>query len=249
MIGLLVYELEITLQERVFFASREIDKFFLTEPVIGNYALAYAFNLVTAPYRVGDVKNEEPVYKVDLTSLNRRGIYLTPATPLQKPVLVVERFNALTDSYWYQMSPNVVVGDLAYKLDKELKRRPANFPQEGYLRLLARGNRLGMFLCSREEVDIPPYIRLGKFNSKARVKIVQQWENPPRMYREDVPIDYYLNPLDIPASSRVKLFDLLSVPPVPLIKNIVLSGEFYQLAKGKCLPAGMAFGGLEECAP
>ncbi|BCV20512.1 type I-D CRISPR-associated protein Cas5/Csc1 [Moorella sp. Hama-1] len=246
---MLVYELEIILQERVFFASREIDKFFLTEPVIGNYALAYAFNLVTAPYRVEDVKNEKPAYPADLTSLNRRGIYLTPATPRQKPVLVVERFNALTDSYWYQMSNNVVVGDLAYKLDKERKRRPANFPQEGHLRLLARGTRLGLFLCCREEIIIPSYIRLGKFNSKARVKVVQHWEDPPRMYREDASIDYYLNPLDLPAGSRVKLFDLMSVPPVPLIKNVILSGAFYQLAKEKYLPVDMAFGGLAACAP
>ena len=247
--GLLVYELEITLQERVFFASREIDKFFLTEPVIGNYALAYAFNLVASPYRVDDVKNEKPAYQADLTGLNRRGIYLTPATPRQKPVLVMERFNALTDSYWYQMSNNIVAGDLAYKLDKDRKRRPANFPQEGHLRLLARGNRLGMYLCCQEGITVPSYIRLGKFNSKARVRIMRQWENPARVYREDAVVDFYLNPLDLPAGSRVKLFDLMSIPPVPLIKNVVLNGEFYQLDKEKYLPAGMAFGGLTACAP
>ena len=42
---MVIYRLELTLLEKVFFASREIDELFQTEPVLGNYALTYALGL------------------------------------------------------------------------------------------------------------------------------------------------------------------------------------------------------------
>ncbi len=239
-----IYELELECHEKVFFASREIDKFFMTESVVGNYALAYAFNFAQSPYHVESVAKDKPRYREDLSVLNEQGIYLTPATPLHKPMLEVERFNALTDSYWYQMSNNIVVGDLTYKLDSSIKRRPANFPQEGRLRLLSRGNRFLTYLQTAEKIDIPSYIRLGKFNSKVKVLVREIWETPPTSEQQEVLIDYYLNPLDIPASCHVTIFDLLSIPPVPLVKNAVMTGEFYHLGSDKLLPVGLKYGGM-----
>ena len=37
-------------------------------------------------------------------------------------------------------------------------------------------------------------------------------------------------------------FDLISVPPTPLVRNAWLSGRFYRLADGAILPVGMRFG-------
>ena len=40
-----IYRCKFELMENLFFASREVNNFFQTEPVIGNYALAYALGL------------------------------------------------------------------------------------------------------------------------------------------------------------------------------------------------------------
>jgi hypothetical protein len=37
-------------------------------------------------------------------------------------------------------------------------------------------------------------------------------------------------------------FDLVTVPPAPLVRNARLSGQFYRLKGGTMLPAGMRFG-------
>lgn len=239
---MLVYEIELTLMEKVFFASREIDRFFLTEPAVGNYALAYAFHLAAAPYHVESVKKEKPCYAADMASLNSRGIYLTPATPVEQPRFELERFNATTDSYWYMMSNNVVVGHLDYKGNGK-RPRPANFPQEGRLRLLSRGNRFSLFLTAGTAVDLPPYVRLGKFNSKARVQVRGVWENPPREEKENLILHYFLNPMDLPEGCQLLFYNILSVPPVPLIRDAVLSGTFYRIGD-RYLPAGMRYGGF-----
>ena len=88
---MVIYRLELTLLEKVFFASREIDELFQTEPVLGNYALTYALGLAVSPYRLSE-REDRPYYREDLSALNAQGIYVTPATPLGNPSLEVERF-------------------------------------------------------------------------------------------------------------------------------------------------------------
>ncbi len=113
---MLVYRLELTLHEKVFFASREIDELFQTEPVLGNYALTYALGLAVTPYRLSE-REDRPYYREDFSVLNDTGIYVTPGTPLNAPTLEVERFNGMVESYWYKMANNAVVSDLAVRLD------------------------------------------------------------------------------------------------------------------------------------
>lgn len=237
---MIIYKLELILMEKVFFASREISNFFITEPVIGNYALAYAFSFVNAPYHVDAIKNETPNYLQDLQTLNEKGLYITPATPADEPTLELERFNALSDAYWYKMSNNVVAADLEYKITNK-KPRPANFPQEGRFRLLSRGNSFACFLVSNEEVNIPSYIRLGKFNSKAKVDVKATYTDPIVTQKGEANVEIYLNPLDLPLEYSLKLYDLFNLPPVPLIHNALIECNFYHL-DGFFLPAGLRFG-------
>src|ERR1043166_6318002 len=75
--GMFVYRLELTLWEKVFFASREIDELFQTEPVLGNYALTYALGLAVSPYRLSE-REDRPSYREDLSALNEKSIYVTP---------------------------------------------------------------------------------------------------------------------------------------------------------------------------
>jgi CRISPR-associated protein Csc1 len=155
-----IYRLELTLMEKVFFASREIDELFQTEPVLSNYALSYALGLVASPYRLNE-REDRPYYREDLSTLNEQGIYVSPGTPLGTPALEVERFNGMVDSYWYKMANNAVVADLAVRFGA--RARPTNFPQKGRLRMLSRGNRFFCFVCARSSYTPPQYIRLGKF--------------------------------------------------------------------------------------
>ena len=67
-----IYRCEFELMENLFFASREVNNFFQTEPVIGNYALAYALGLCHSSYHNdGDI-----TYATDLERLNEASIYV-----------------------------------------------------------------------------------------------------------------------------------------------------------------------------
>lgn len=234
-----VYCLELTLHEKVFFASREIDDLFQTEPVLGNYALAYALGLVVAPYRLSE-REDRPYYREDLSSLNDKGVYITPGTPLNTPRLEVERFNGMVESYWYKMANNAVVSDLAVRLDAA--RAPVtNFPQKGRLRMLARGNQFYCYVFARYALTFPRYLRLGKFLGKTRVSVTQEWRDPPTNLERGVRIDAFLNPFDLSGDTELGYHDFFNLPPVPLIRNAQLSGRMYTLDSLR-LPVGMVFG-------
>ena len=232
-----IYRCEFQLMENLFFASREVNNFFQTEAVIGNYALAYALGLCRAGYH----NDAEITYAYDLEKLNEAGIYVTPGTLTEKPRFTVARFNALSDSYWYQMEQNAISVNRKRIFNQRLRARPTNFPQIGRLKLLSIGNKGVFYVTSRNEFRVPRYIRLGKFMSKAKISSYKQH------YREinaqDVPYPNYLNPNDLPSDTQIGTFDLLNIRPTPLIRQVQLSGGFYELADDArtLLPAGMQF--------
>ena len=226
-----IYRCEFKLMENLFFASREVDNFFQTEAVIGNYALAYALGLCQASYH-----NEgEITYAEDLEKLNKAGIYVTPGTLTEEPRFTVVQFNALSDSYWYQMEQNAI------SVNSRLVARAANFPQIGRLKLLSIGNKGVFYLTSRDEFRVPRYIRLGKFMSKTKISAYKQ--NYRENTAENVSYCNYLNPNDLPPETQIGMFDMLNIRPTPLIRHVQLSGDFYQLADDDetQLPAGMRF--------
>ena len=246
-----IYRCAIELMESTFFSSREVSAIYQTEPLIGNYALAYAFGFCQAPYRTAGA----PRYSEDLGGLNRRGLYVTPATIQGAPRFTVGEFNAQPETYWYAMGNNLLVtrpdgtwaenrtsswyiierpGETGRKLGVE------NRPQHGRIRYLAIGNVAYCYILSEEEITIPRYIRLGKFMSKARITAEQVAFEP--VNAENVTIDFLLNPADLPADLNMALWDTINVPPTPLIKNLRCSGAFYRLDRSRYLPAKMAFG-------
>ena len=226
-----IYRCEFELMENLFFASREIGNFFQTEAVIGNYALAYALNLCCAGYH----NDGKITYAEDLKRLNEAGIYITPGTLTEEPQFTVVQFNALSDSYWYQMEQNAI------SVNPRLRARATNFPQIGRFKLLSIGNKGVFYLTSRGEFGVPRYIRLGKFMSKAKISAYKQDYRENRA--ENVPYRDYLNPNDLPPETQIGMFDMLNIRPTPLIRHVQLSGNFYQLADDDKtqLPAGMRF--------
>jgi CRISPR-associated protein Csc1 len=235
---MVIYRLELILLEKVFFASREIDELFQTEPVLGNYALTYALGLAVSPYRLSE-REDRPYYREDLSALNVQEIYVTPATPLDSPSLEVERFNGMVDSYWYKMANNAVATDLDVRFGA---RAPVtNFPQKGRLRMLSRGNRFFCHVFSRDDFTPPRYIRLGKFMGKVRVEVAEVWTEPGTRQVRDERIACFLNPLDLSSDTEIGYYDFFNLPPIPLIRNAQLSGWMYDLGAYR-LPLGMTYG-------
>ena len=232
-----IYRCEFQLMEDLFFASREVNNFFQTEPVLGNYALAYALGLC----RAGCHNEGEITYAEDLERLNEAGIYVTPGTLTEKARFKVARFNALSDSYWYQMEQNAISVDRRRIFNPRLKARATNFPQIGRLKLLSIDNRGVFYLTSRDEFRVPRYIRLGKFMSKAKISAYKHHYR--EVHTQDVTYRNYLNPNDLPSNTQIGMFDLLNIRPTPLIRQVQLSGDFYELADDTktLLPAGMQF--------
>jgi len=224
--------------ENLFFASREVNNFFQTEAVIGNYALAYALGLCCAGYH----NDGEITYAEDLERLNEAGVYVTPGTLTEEPRFTVVQFNALSDSYWYQMEQNAISVNRDRIFNPRLKARATNFPQIGRLKLLSIGNKGVFYLTSRDEFRVPRYIRLGKFMSKAKISAYKQHYR--EVQAQDVSYRDYLNPNDLPSDTQIGMFDLLNIRPTPLIRQIQLSGDFYELTEGDTktlLPARMQF--------
>jgi CRISPR-associated protein Csc1 len=258
-----IYRLEILLWEHTFFSSREISAFFQTEPLIGNYALTYALGLASSPYRVkADEKSGKQTvsYKHDLNPLNERGIYVTPATILGEAKFALTQFNAQTDAYWSAFAQNSIVtrqdhesirfnGQNWQQLDpitgewrKSPRSKPVNYPQHGRIKMLALGNLAVSYVISREPLDafLPRYIRLGKFMSKAEVKVLHLFSQSE--HKTNLTFNGFLNPADLPDKKSLRMFDMVSIHPVPLIKNAQLSGWFYQASDNVWIPAGMKFG-------
>ena len=232
-----IYRCEFQLMENLFFASREVNNFFQTEAVIGNYALAYALGLCAAGYH----NNGAITYAEDLERLNEAGIYVTPGTLTEDPRFTVVQFNALSDSYWYQMEQNAISVNPNRIFNPRLKARATNFPQIGRFKLLSIGNKGIFYLTSRDEFKVPRYIRLGKFMSKAKISAYKQQYR--EVHAQDVSYRDYLNPNDLSPETEIGVFDMLNIRPTPLIRQVQLSGGFYQLADDAKtqLPAGMRF--------
>ena len=71
-----VYVCRVVFHESLYYATREVGRLYETEGCLHSYALTYALGLAAAPYfQVQQV----PHYVEELTPLNERGIYITPA--------------------------------------------------------------------------------------------------------------------------------------------------------------------------
>lgn len=224
---------EITLIEPTFFVSRELSNFYQTEPLLGNYALTYALGLCQTPYR----RSGGPRYAQDLGPLNAAGLYVTPGTFQPETVrFSIGQFNALSDSYWYRYDQNAIT------VRRGEKARAANFPQSGRIRMLGIGCRAVFYVLDAADGGrhLPHYVRLGKFDSKARIA----WSRPSfqREERTDALVPMLLNPRDLPGGDTLRVFTLHAIHPTPLVSRARISGGFYRLADGSLLPEGMHFG-------
>jgi CRISPR-associated protein Csc1 len=236
--------IELWCAEPVFFASRELSDCYYTEGAIGNYALAYAMGWARSPYRLSGQDTWKPRYIEDLTPLNQECYVLPAWCPEESPNFRFERFNALSDSYWYAMTNNRVATareDIlrVRKGEKPSTFRPSNFPQTGRLRTIERGSRFHTIVFGDRE--LPEYIRVGKFMSKVRVEILQTHPVevlPVGEYNSSA----YFSSADLPTGLDFLSFDLISMPPTPLLKNLRFRGAAWQIGN-QIIPANIQFCG------
>jgi CRISPR-associated protein Csc1 len=234
---------ELWCAEPVFFASRELSDTYYTEGAIGNYALAYAFDWVSSPYRLQGQATGRPTYREDLEPI-AQSCYVLPASPVDGRVTFrFERFNALSDAYWYAMTNNRVA---TAREDIPLQRltgkkpnsfRASNFPQTGRLRMIERGNRFRTLVFG--SYNVPAYIRLGKFRSKVKVNVLAEFE-PTLLPEGEYQSQAYLSAADLPPSLELLSFDLISMPPAPLLKNLRFRGAAWQMGE-MIVPANLHF--------
>jgi CRISPR-associated protein Csc1 len=245
-----IYRCDLTLLEATFFSSREVSATYQTEPVLGNIALAYAFQFCQSPYF-----NDGTIhYKTHLSDLNEKGVYVTPGTIQGQPRFTLGQFNAQPDAYWYAMGAGTIVTRpddgwvvgagktwrVARSGKKLAKVQAETRPQYGRIRFLSIGNQARAYIISQEPLALPRYIRLGKFMSKARV---ETYETSAEIVEQEMAmLPLLLNPADLPSNMSLSIFDLINIPPTPLVRNAHLSGKFYKLKDRSLLPVGMRFG-------
>lgn len=196
---------QVTLHDGVYFATREMGTLVETERYLHNYALSYAlFNdtLIRTPYYAA---SHRPTYGQDLAALNEAGVYVTPAHPL---------------AVQYQLI-TYKVAQTTYHQRSE-KFEPPNYPRNiGRVKELAPGSLFALFIFGGDAVEIPRWIRLGKWMSKAEVKVVRDERVTPR--EGEYSCAHALNPLDV-VNASLGIFNLISMPPVSLIANAQLDG-------------------------
>lgn len=212
---------QIELHDSLYFATREIGRLYETEPIIHNYALCYALGLIDSETHATTVSEEHsyryfcaeqvPQYEAHLTPLNERGIYVTPARSVSHAAVL---------NTWKYANNNYHV---------EMEKTQKNIPSFGRTKEIAPESIFEFFVISEKPLQFPKWIRLGKWMSKAEVTVLNTQEVKSSNSEQQFIFPYPLNPLDVMFTHQVISYDVVNMPPVSLIKNIQLRGEYYQL--------------------
>lgn len=199
---------ELELHENLFFATREMGRLYECEAYLHNYALSYALGLVAAPYFQA---TQIPSYADELTELNEREIYVTPARPIAV-THELTTFKYANNGYHVEMLP-----------------ARSNVPSFGRAKELAVGSRLAFaIVCRSEPPPLPRWIRLGLWRSKARVTYTPYDLEESRTTESGILLSYPINPLDLADLSRLPVYDLISMRPTSLLDNVRYHGLVWQ---------------------
>jgi CRISPR-associated protein Csc1 len=229
----IIYRCTLELHDSLYFATREIGRLYETEPVLHNYALSYALGLVDSDRYATTVSEEDsyryfcaeqvPKYKQHLMPLNQRGIYVTPARAINYASIL---------NTWKYANNNYHV---------EMEKTARNIPGFGRAKEIAPESRFEFFVISESAFTLPKWIRIGKWASKAEIVAQPLIPNFPKTDEQIVP--YPLNPLDVMFTNQILSYDTVNMPPVSLIRNVRMVGEFYtfEAVKDLKLPARMQY--------
>ncbi|KKD39757.1 MAG: type I-D CRISPR-associated protein Cas5/Csc1 [Limnoraphis robusta] len=214
-----IYQCQIELHDSLYFATREIGRLYETEPIIHNYALCYALGLIDSETHATTVSEEHsyryfcaeqvPQYEAHLTPLNQQGIYVTPARAVSHAAVL---------NTWKYANNNYHV---------EMEKTQKNIPSFGRTKEISPESIFEFFILSEKSLKLPKWIRLGKWASKAELRVQELAK--PKKAEGLLTFPYPLNPLDVMFTHQVISYDVVNMPPVSLIKNVKLQGEYYQI--------------------
>ncbi len=207
----------LVLHDFTYYATREMGRLYETGKYLHNYGLTFALGLAKATY---SNSGQVPMYEVHLAPLNKAGIYVTPARPVAHDFLF-HTFKMATVPY-YSFTPQTTVNKVLYGRAKEL----------------APESIFEFFVMSPEQPNLPHWVRLGKWMSKARVEIVEAAEAKEKSSKPFASA-CVLNPLDV--NGYLQTFDVISMPPASLIVNARIDGPYYELDDKTRIPAGMKY--------
>ena len=216
-----VYLGTLTLHENLFYATREIGRLYETGRYLHNYALTYALELAVAPYFHSE---QMPRYAEQLTPLNERGIYVTPARATAVSY-VLNTFKYASNLYHVEM----------------LKGR-LNTPSFGRAKELAVESQFQFaVLSASERLSLPSWVRLGLWRSKAHIdwETLEATHQGEELRETSLPI----NPLDLP-TNQCAAFDLISMPPSSLLDYVTVRSEWWvaDTSRGRFyIPDGLAY--------
>ena len=214
----IIYRCQLELHDSLYFATREIGRLYETEPIIHNYALCYALGLVDSEIYYTTVAEEHsyryfcpeqvPKYEEHLTPLNQQGIYITPARSIKHSAIL---------NTWKYANNNYHV---------EMEKTQKNIPSFGRAKEIAPESQFDFFVISQKQIKLPKWIRLGKWMSKAEVRVTELPKS--KTVSGVFTCKYPLNPLDVMFTHQVISYDVVNMPPVSLIQNVQMRGEYYQ---------------------
>lgn len=226
----IIYRCTLELHDSLYFATREIGRLYETEPVLHNYALCYALGFVDSDRHSTTVPEEHsyryfcpeqvPKYEEHLTPLNQQGIYVTPARAVHHTAVL---------NTWKYANNNYHV---------EMEKTQKNIPSFGRAKEIAPESQFECFILSEQPLTLPRWVRLGKWASKAEVRI-EALPNV-RSAKGEFTFPYPLNPLDTMFTHQVLSYDTVNMPPVSLIRNIHLRGHYYE-SEGLKIPSCMTY--------
>ncbi|MBE9006367.1 type I-D CRISPR-associated protein Cas5/Csc1 [Fortiea sp. LEGE XX443] len=229
----LIYRCQLELHDSLYYATREIGRLYETEPVIHNYALCYAMGLVDSEIYSTTVAEEDsyryfcpeqvPKYEEHLTPLNQQEIYVTPARAISHSAIL---------NTWKYANNNYHV---------EMEKTQKNIPSFGRAKEIAPESEFEFFVISQKELKLPKWLRLGKWMSKAELTVEQLPK--PQTTEGLFTCKQPLNPLDVMFTNQVMSYDVVNMPPVSLIQNVQMRGQYYQFTEMKDIkiPARMAY--------
>ncbi len=221
-----VTRFRLTLHDSLYYATREMGRLYETERVIHNWALTYALGLIQKPYRSFD---SVPTYKEDLAGINEAGVYVTPAKPV--------RYDYVISTFKLADNRHRPFSTVSNARKKELGITVTNKPSFGRAKELAPESEFEFFVVGELPDQLPKWIRLGLWMSKARIK-VEGVESSLTPKRGVFTCSHLLNPIDLPILPE--LYDLISMPPVSLLQNARFNGEYVEFGD-VCLPTSMAY--------
>jgi CRISPR-associated protein Csc1 len=121
-----------------------------------------------------------------------------------------------------------------------MEKTQKNIPSFGRAKEIAPESRFEFFLISEKLLKLPKWIRLGKWMSKAEVLIVETQEVNSSSTEKEFIFPCPLNPLDVMFSHQVLSYDVINMPPVSLIQNVRIRGQYYEFGQLK-IPACMQY--------